>query len=35
VDARQLEARAHGAGRADRSASSDWARYRRVELVYE
>lgn len=35
VDARQLQARALGAGRLDRNATADWSRYRRVELVYE
>jgi peptidoglycan-associated lipoprotein len=35
VDPRQLEARAHGAGRAEPSDPSDWARSRRVELVVQ
>ena len=35
VPARQLDVRAHGAGRADASDPAAWSRYRRVELVYQ
>jgi outer membrane protein OmpA-like peptidoglycan-associated protein len=35
VSARQLEVRAHGAGRANGSDRANWSRNRRVELVYQ
>jgi peptidoglycan-associated lipoprotein len=35
VDPRQVETRAYGAGGAERADPSDWARYRRVELVMQ
>jgi outer membrane protein OmpA-like peptidoglycan-associated protein len=35
VSARQLDVRAHGAGRVDASDPAAWSRSRRVELVYQ